>query len=385
MDVFEGHSTNADGREAVLEAVRGWDTSREPAVVLAFCSTRQDAGDVARALQTRFPRAVICGCTTAGEHLSGQHHNGSLVLCGIVSPDIRWAVGVTRDLHAFDSHAASRFSDELLAKLRVSRDDLHPERHFALCFIDGLSMKEEAVASAMADALDGIPLLGGSAGDDLAFKKTNVIVGGEAFHDAAAFLIGESAVPFEVIKHQHYTTTPKSLVITKADVPARRVFEMDGYPAIEAYARALGMPVSAVTNDVTFLNPVTFVCNGEIYVRSIQRVESDGSIVFYCGIEEGMVLSVGGHEDMEAALQRDVGSLEQRIGNVDLFIGFNCILRALEADRAKVHAPLAKIVSRLSKHVIGFDTYGEQLNGLHINQTLVGIAFGGQKSAEVQA
>jgi hypothetical protein len=27
-------------------------------------------------------------------------------------------------------------------------------------------------------------------------------------------------------------------------------------------------------------------------------------------------------------------------------------------------------------HTIGFNTYGEQFNGVHVNQTLVGIAIG---------
>jgi hypothetical protein len=29
----------------------------------------------------------------------------------------------------------------------------------------------------------------------------------------------------------------------------------------------------------------------------------------------------------------------------------------------------------LAKHSIGFDTYGEMWNGLHINQTLVGVTL----------
>ena len=35
-------------------------------------------------------------------------------------------------------------------------------------------------------------------------------------------------------------------------------------------------------------------------------------------------------------------------------------------------------LNETAEHIIGFDTYGEQLNGLHINQTLVGVGF--QKS-----
>ncbi len=198
---------------------------------------------------------------------------------------------------------------------------------------------------------------------------------GEALRDGAVFALGEARTHFEIVKHQHFTTTPSSVVITRADVAARRVYEIDGYPALEAYARALGLTPAQVTGEVTFMHPVTFVCNGEIYVRSLPRVEPDGSLVFYCGVEEGMVLSLGGHEDMRAALARDLAALTLRRGTPEVFLACNCILRALEATRGELHDELGAELKRNAHHVIGFDTYGEQLHGLHINQTLVGLAL----------
>ena len=88
-----------------------------------------------------------------------------------------------------------------------------------------------------------------------------------------------------------------------------------------------------------------------------------------------MVLSIGGHEDMASALRRDIDDLARRMKHADLFIGCNCILRALEAQKGDHHQPLADILQTFGKNVIGFDTYGEQLSGLHINQTLVGLAI----------
>ena len=102
--------------------------------------------------------------------------------------------------------------------------------------------------------------------------------------------------------------------------------------------------MTEVTTEVTFMHPLTFVCNNEIYVRSIQRVEPDGSIIFYCGIEEGMVLSLGGHEDMKTALARDISAVGKKMKGADLFIACNCILRALEAGKLEQHAPLAGIL-----------------------------------------
>lgn len=379
MEVFQGSSRRTDAVAALAEAIEGSGLgARKPDLILAFASTKQDPDAVARALHARFPEAIVAGCTTAGEWIDDVHLNGSVVVSAIVSPEIRWSAVTVEDLGSFDVIRARQLSDELMRALDVTRDNLDEQRHFCLTFIDGLSMKEEGVVSLMAEALEGVPLLGGSAGDDLAFSSTAILTNQGAKTGAAIFVLGETETPFEIIKHQHYRTSPQSLVITRADVAARRVYEMDGYPALDAYARALGLDPAEVTGDVTFLNPLTFTCNGEIYVRSIQRVEPDRSIIFYCGIEEGMVLTIGGHEHMESALERDIDALKARTGKADLFIACNCILRALEAQKGNHHEALGKILKGLSRNVIGFDTYGEQLNGLHINQTLVGIALRGR-------
>jgi hypothetical protein len=376
MRVLQGRSSREDAVAAVAEATEGFGDFA-PDLVLVFASTRQDPPTLASALAARFPGAAMAGCTTAGEILDGEHSTGSVVLSAIRSPEIRWTTGVIRDLHGLDEAQARAVADGLFSALGLPREDADPRRHFCLTFLDGLSCKEEHTVALMADALEGLPLLGGSSGDDLAFRRTHIFHGGEALTGAGVFVMAESKTPFEIVKHQHYTTTPRSLVITRADVPRRRVYEMDGYPALEAYARALGLLPAQVTDEVTFMNPLTFVCNGEIYVRSIQRVEPDGSIIFYCGIEEGMVLSLGGHEDMRSALERDLLREEP----ADLLIACNCILRALEATKRQHHPELGATLARSARRVVGFDTYGEQLNGLHINQTLVGIALRGAPEA----
>ena len=357
MQVLQGHSQKANGREAVAEATEGWaPKGGKLDLLIVFSSTTQDANEVAKALSERYPGTPTIGCTTAGEHLGKEHYRDGLVVMGLITPRIRWATALVESVAAFDEEAARAKSDALFADLKLVRDEVDPQKQFCLTFIDGLSCKEESVSSLMADALEGLPLLGGSAGDDLKFKQTFVYHGGKAWAGGAVFALADSSVPFEIIKHQHYTTTPKSLVITRADVNTRRVYEMDGHRAIDAYAKALGMPVGDVTTEVTFMHPLTFVCDNEIYVRSIQRVEPDGSIIFFCGIEEGMVLSVGGHEDMQTALDRDISGVSKRMKGADLFIACNCILRALEAEKLKQHAPLGGILSSFPKETSSAST-----------------------------
>ena len=373
MEIYTGYSSDSNGMKAVKEATSSWPPELRPDLVLVFHSVSQSAQDVASQIAEQYPHAKIAGCTTSGEHLNGSHYNNSLVISAFKTPKIKWAVHQVENIKSFDQPAAESARDYLLAQLKLDPSQLDPDKHFCLTFIDGLSTKEESVSALMAEALEGIPFLGGSAGDDLKFERTQVIANGKAYDEASVFVLAESDEPFTIIKHQHFLKTPSKIVITKVDKQARKVYEINGRNARDAYAAALNITPEELTPDVCFANPVTFRVNNELYVRSIQKIEDDGSIVFYCAVEEGMVLEFGGHEDMEKALQRD---LQKIAGKAEVFLACNCILRALEANSNNNHETLGKLVANISNKVIGFDTYGEQLNGLHINQTLVGLALG---------
>lgn len=370
-----GRSDKSDAAAAVREVTHDWPDDLEPDILFVFCSTKQDPGAIARELKTRHPRALVVGCTTAGEHLDGVHSNGTVVVSALSTPRVRWVASRLEGLSAFEPAHAEAAVQRLFDGLEVDRETFDPSRYFGLMFVDGLRMKEEEVTAAIADALDGVALMGGSAGDDLAFAETQVILDGEAFTDGAVLVLAESQAPFRILKHQHFATTPRSLVVTKVDTAARRVYELDGYPAIDAYARALGLHREQITDEITFANPITFSVHGEIYVRSIQRVEPDGSLVFYCGVEEGMVVDIACHSEMEQALSEDLVALEGMQSDGCFLLACNCILRALEAGQSDLHDALGALVKQASTASIGFDTYGEQLNGLHINQTLVALAL----------
>ena len=140
-----------------------------------------------------------------------------------------------------------------------------------------------------------------------------------------------------------------------------------------AYAAALGVAREALSDAVTFEHPLVLRCDGQLYVRSIRQVHDDDSITFYCAIEVGMVVYVGGHEDLLASLRS--GLVAEATPAYDLLIGCNCILRALETKARGEHDEVGRAWQAFARHAIGFDTYGEQLDGLHINQTIVGVAF----------
>lgn len=370
-----GRSFSTDAEAAVVEASEGF--SPNPDLVIAFASTKQNPEEVHAALGRRFPNAVLLGCTTTGESLDGGHSNGSLTLAGLHTPNTRWASRRIAPLSTFSPRLAEEAVRGCASDLGIDVTTVDPTQVVAVLLCDGLSLKEERVAEAVAEALEGIPLAGGSAGDDLAFRRTLVLSREGVSSDAAVLLLGYGPVGFyKLLKHQHFTKRPACLAVTRADTSIRRVYEIDGIPAAHAYARALGLPADGLTQEATFLNPVLVNIEGNLYVRSVQAIHEDGSLTFYCAVDEGWLLDIAGHDEMVPALESDVAALEIGGERPAFLLGFNCILRALEADRKGIHSDLGDVLARCAEGCVSFDTYGEILNGLHINQTLVALSLG---------
>ena len=56
-----------------------------------------------------------------------------------------------------------------------------------------------------------------------------------------------------------------------------------------------------------------------------------------------------------------------------MVLGFDCILRRLALEREGLRDQMSELLTRY--RVAGFNTYGEQHSGMHVNQTFVGLAF----------
>ncbi len=347
-------------------------------VILVFASTAQPAKELLDAIHTRYPSALLVGCTTSGEHITGSHHNASVVVTGLHTPEITWASCLIEQLDTCDEVQVQDNVKRLFDTLHIDPADEFPiDALFGVLLIDGLSMCEEHITAMCSDALEGIALVGGSAGDDLKFEATHIFYQGAVLQNAAVLLLAHTQLPFHIIKEQHFYTTPERLAITRADVAKRIVYEMDGYPAAQAYARAIGIPREELDADACFLHPLSFQTGGELYMRSIMSINEDDSLSFYCAIEEGMVLDVSNAHDMSESLSNSLADTR-----AEFILGFHCILRSLEAQNTSQHSNIAEILSKHSAASIGFDTYGEQLKGLHINQTLLALALGHELTQE---
>lgn len=337
-------------------------------LVLFFCSSRYDLPRLAEAMGRRFPGRTL-GCTTAGELSQFGFTEHSLAGVCLSSKAIRARSRILSPLSQFDARQAETVAKDLRS------DSFRPDKSFGLLLIDGMSRMEEQVTALLYPQFQGMPLVGGSAGDDLKFQKTHIYAEGRFQSDAAAICVIESHIPFRIFRVQHFHPTKDKLVITEADTARRRVMEIDGEPAAEAYAHRLGLRVDQLGPAVFSEHPVILSIGGEYYIRSIQKNDPDGSLTFFCAIDNGMVFSLAEGRDLVPNLQAGIQGLRRELGQVSLILGFDCIQRRLEYQSKNLVGSIEQIFGQIP--ILGFSTFGEQYNALHVNQTLTGVAFGG--------
>jgi hypothetical protein len=351
--------------EAVQHIAKKLDDS-DARVILYFASSHFEPAVLAKAMAAAFPKVATIGCTTAGEISTGRMSERSISAMSLGGElvkrcEARLLLGVGADARG---RVAAAFAD-LSQAIGTPISDLDPGRYVGLILADGLAGAEEKLMEAIGDRTN-LSFVGGSAGDDLKFQRTQVFLGVEAASDAAILVILESAVPFQIVKTQSFQALPQRLVATKVDTAKRKVMEFNGEPAAVAYAKALGVPTADLAGKF-MSNPLGLLAGETIFVRSPQRIEGD-SVYFYCQILEGMEMALLASTDIVVDTREALATVPDAAAIID----FHCILRTLELRQKGQCGAYGSVFGKVP--AIGFSTYGEEYIG-HINQTSTMLVF----------
>lgn len=334
------------------------------ALVILFASPLADMQALARA---DFGGAPVIGCSTAGEISAQGYTEGEIVAVALPASHFAAAPILISDLGALEAEG-------LIARLVRARQSLarqQPAWHeeFAFLLVDGLSIREDELASALASGLGPVPLFGGSAGDGTRFKQTFVLHGGQVLQNAAVVTLLRTDCRVKVFNLDHLQPTERRMVVTMAD-PARRIVrQINAEPAAREYARLLGKDPAQLTSFTFAAHPLVVRIGGRHHVRSIQQIAENGDLVFFSAIDEGVVLTLAEPEDMVAHLDRELSAL----GAPQAILACDCILRRMEAQEKQSVGAVSALLR--AHRVVGFSTYGEQLNAMHVNQTMTGVAL----------
>ena len=358
-------SVEAADPQGAATLARGLDAC-DPALVLLFGSPRAALDPLARQLAAALPETCIAGCSSAGEIGPQGYQRGTVVAIGFPRQAFRARAVALRDQQAIPVSA-------WLSELRQLRDTFPPNpgwSRFGVLLADGTACHEDVVVAAIDAALPGLPVVGGSAGDGLAFEESCQILGGAVVPGAAVFVLMETALEVAEVSFAHFTPTPRRAVVTRADPAGREIVELNAAPAAEEYARLAGLDPAGMERADFARFPLLLRTGRRHHVRAISGVGPGGTLRLMSAVERGEVLTLGRAGDVT---QGFADALEALPRPPLMVLGFDCILRRLAVERAGMTARMAELFARY--RVAGFNTYGEQHSGMHVNQTFVGLAL----------
>ena len=349
---------------------------KDPALLLFFASTAYSFEELTAHFVEKFPNTQIVGVTTTGEmgpqgfdefSLSAQSYSQQFgkVNVMLMNDIVKYPIFDRQQLLS----TAQSIGINTTSK-SVGNEGL------AFVFPVGLQAAEEKMLSVVNSIFthDGFPIFGGTAGDDAKFHATYVSVNGEFTSTGGAVIFMKPNVDFYILKENNFKSTGKKLKITKADAEKRIVYEMNGRPAAEAYAKAIGVPKGDLAKHWA-LHPLGRKFSNDFYNASPFDVKQSGAIEFYCQVYEGAILEVLQPRDALLQLQNTIDQFTNHFGELYGVLACNCILRKVQFQQERLFPSMNERLKQLP-NLCGFSSYGEQLNKSQLNQTMLLIGFG---------
>ncbi|WP_324330926.1 FIST N-terminal domain-containing protein [Paracoccus solventivorans] len=338
----------------------------DPALVLLFGSPRAALGPIAQRLGDRLAGVRIAGCSSAGEIGAAGYQRDTVVAVGFPRSSFRVGAVALRNQRLIPVSA-------WLSQLRQLRDEFPPRAgwsQFGILLADGSASQEDVLVTALDAALPDVPVVGGSAGEGVDFGQSCQILDGAVIPGAAIFVLVETSLAVSEVSFAHFTPTEKRAVVTSADPGGRVIHELNAEPAAQEYARLAGLDPARLDRADFARHPLLLKTGRRHHVRAISGVGQGGALQLMSAVETGSGLALGQAGDVTAGFADTLDALPRLPLMV---LGFDCILRRLAVEQAGMTGAMAELFDRY--RIFGFNTFGEQLGAMHVNQTFVGLAL----------
>lgn len=359
-----------------------------PQLVVVVCTEEHDLEQLCRTTRAAFPQAQVAGTTTAvGVVTEQQFWEGPAVgMFGVLDPHGAYGVALV-PLDGAPRRAAA--TAMRAAGAAAGRPGELPE--CALMF--GVAGHEERLLEGIHDVVGPkMPVLGGSAGDQDFSGRWRLSTHAHASPDAVVVVAMFPSAPLRWAHRSGYTPTQHNGRVTRAS--GRRLYEIDGEPAGDVYARWTGIRVDATLEPATSLlarttlspigRRVGMVAQLPIYALSLPNaILADRSMEMLTEMATGdeLVLMEG---TAEALLNRTTRAVAAARLNRPILGGITihcvCYALAIGKHKAEISARVRDALGDVP--VLGWFTHGEQgprVDGggnMHANLMTTAVLFG---------
>ncbi|MCL2791960.1 MAG: FIST C-terminal domain-containing protein [Spirochaetaceae bacterium] len=341
-------------------------------VIIYFFSPAFEQHKPQISLKKAFPEAACIGTSMIGGWSTQKALETGITVMSLSSDEVSEVYTTFQEGVKSDPIKTARTAISEL-KQKTSGKTIIPDEYLGLIFFDGLCLGEQIMKEFTMDKSLNMAFVGGAAADELKFAKTLVGIDNQLSGDGLAVIIMKMNIPFFFNHYVHYVSTGTTFAVTKSDNQKRVVWEINGEPAAQFYAKQIGMDVSKLDAGVFAKHPLGVANMGNIYVRSPMAVFEGSGIQFYCSIEAGTNVQLLKQGDIIANAQQSLVDAKKFLPGIQGTILFNCVLRYLELKELNKLDVFNNVFNKCS--LIGFNTYGEELF-THHNQTLTAVFFG---------
>jgi len=232
--VAYGYSVKDTETEAVEEAVSMIKTKlAEPDYILLFSTVGYDSETVLKEVNRLLPNTDVYGGTSMLAVITkdGWHQGdkGSLAMMAISSPKITFGVGGANIDDYVSAKEAGKAAIQDAIK-NAGKEGEYPQ----LVLITGSVGNEEEVLSGIEEVIGwGIPVIGGSAGDNDLTGKWKQFANDKVYSNGVGLTAIFSDLKIAYAYEAGYETRKEKGAITKAE--GRIIYEIDNKPAAEVY------------------------------------------------------------------------------------------------------------------------------------------------------
>ncbi len=345
--------------------------------VIFLASVSYDIPTLAEKLAYRFPDSKVIGTSTYGEITDKGFENNSLVVTTLSDSATKFTGLLIEDADMFPIIYKSQIEKEARdCGIKIGKTGEN-KTAFALTFINGLCNAEEATLALLNGVIGDseFAIAGGSAADDLQFNATYVSYNGKTTTRGAVVLFVNTPCRFIVHKENIFHGTGKKATLTGVIPETRTITSMDDKTPLTCFSQMLGIPEDSVQN-VHMDHPFGRDYGGDVFISTIANFNKDGTFDMYSRILQGTVIEMLEPSDPVAIAKKSGEEVREAVGEPGFVLQINCTLRTLMFENKNLTGPITSAWKDSYPVFCGFSSYGEQINHLNANQSLLTLAIG---------
>ena len=360
-----GRSNNSNalkaGAEACQQALK--EVGDKANLIIVFSSSKYNQQRMLDGVRLISQEIPLVGCSTSGEITNEGPVSKCVAVMALQADKINFTIGLGNGAEKNSFLAGKQAAQKVKEKSRERVSLL-------IMLMEGLAENGAATVRGVQDVFGkNFPIIGGSAGDDFAFKKTYQYYNSQVLNNKVIAIGFSGDFSFGVGVKHGWEPIGLSMKVTKAE--GSKLITINDRPALSIYEDYFGKKVKELIKEpiakMAYTYPLGMSIEGsnEFLIRDVVIANKQGEITCAAEIPQGsnIRLMLGDQERaIEAARQAAKNAKDQlKDHQPRVIFVFDCMARnkLLGSRIAEEITAIQEVLGR-KVPLVGFYTYGEQ-------------------------